>query len=209
LISKFIRFIANWFKLFRNQFLVFRLNHQVNQYKAKDYDRLAQNVRGLREALDTVKRSSEDLNHQLAAKDNAIVRLQADYHQLRDDNAALQSADKDAILLDLFARVKLALIQMPSLQLAIRSGKAITVQDIIDVYTPVEIGFSEAGFEKVGDAGDIVSFDPQLHNMVGSSARVVNPGDKVRIRYVGYRYRGRLVCKAEVVAFQNQESTAN
>lgn len=188
---------------------MFSLRCQVSYFKAKDYDRLAENLSGLREALETIKRSSEDMSLQLSARDNTILRLQTEYQQLREDIAAQKAADKDAILLDLFSRVRLTLVQAPSLRLAVRSGKAVTAQDILDVYALVEQVFTEVGFEKIGDAGDIVEFDPQLYAIAGPAAQSISPGDKVRIRYVGYRYNGRIVCKAEAAINLDKESTPN
>jgi molecular chaperone GrpE (heat shock protein) len=49
--------------------------------------------------------------------------------------------------------------------------------------------------EPIGTVGTEVPYDPQNHQLMGGT---VQPGESVRVRYVGYRQGDRLLHRAKV-----------
>jgi len=186
---------------------VVQLRSQIRDHKARDYDRVASNVVGLRRALDTQERVVEDLHEQLADKDTHIQKLRNEYNDLKSKGAADATELKKSERLAWFKHMQSALTQLPTIRAAVvQEGADIPARDVLDIVAPLETSLSEMGFEKIGEAGSIVQFDPKRHKAVGRGARDIAPDDDVRVRYVGYLHEGEVLTKAEVTRIEQPET---
>ena len=71
--------ISRLWRSLREWLAIRRLRVEVTRWKARNYDLCAETVQGLRRALDTQQRAQDDLRRQLAARDEQIERLRAEY----------------------------------------------------------------------------------------------------------------------------------
>jgi transcriptional regulator with XRE-family HTH domain len=87
------------------------------------------------------------------------------------------------------------LLQWPTAVYAAQHNPNAPAVKLLPLIKPVETLLQQWGIAAIGTIGETVAFDPQQHQVMGSS---VNLGDPVRIRYVGYRQGDRLLYRAKV-----------
>ncbi|GEM_PF-742582 len=181
-----------------DQMAVFRLRLQIARLKAENYDRLAEVVIGLRQALETHKRAVSDLDAQIEERDKQIAQLRAEYASLQARQSEAGDIRAREERLNLFQRLRPVVTQLPTLRVALENGADIEGRDVVDLLGSIEAALHELGFESIAKPGMEVPYDPRRHKLVGRGARSASPGAPVRVRYVGYLYQGEVVCKAEV-----------
>jgi hypothetical protein len=185
---------------------IFRLRRKIAQLKLANYDLLAENVVGLRRALETQQRQAEDLQNELERRDGQIVQLREEYGALQARQVASGSATTRDERLGLFRRLQVIATQLPTMRAALENGADLRAQDVLEMLRPLDQMLLDLGFERIGDAGTEVAFNPTRHKPVGRGAASIIVDDKVRIRYVGYLYQGDVVCKAEVTLVDQPEA---
>jgi transcriptional regulator with XRE-family HTH domain len=94
-----------------------------------------------------------------------------------------------------FTALETFLVQWPTVRAAAERNPDLSATTVLDLLLPLEEFLREAGFEAIGSPGDQTHFDPTVHQGVG-----LVPGQPVRVRTVGYRYRGELLVRARVAA---------
>ncbi|MBN1310843.1 MAG: hypothetical protein JXB30_05425 [Anaerolineae bacterium] len=193
-------------QIIRDGLAIIIMRLEINRLKIRNYDRLAQRAQGLRCALDTQKRSLDDLHQQLADREAQIRKLQSEYASLQQQRSQSDAAALASDRLDVFKRVQAIAVQLPTLRVAVDDGADIAAQDVLDLLAPFDEMLHDFGFETIGKAGDEVGYDPTRHRLVGRGAHSVTVDDRVRVRYVGYLNDGQVVCKAEVVCIEQPEA---
>lgn len=182
------------------------LRLQIAWEKSRLFDDLAENVQGLRRALDTQQRATDDLHRQLAERDRQIERLKAEHERASTQHKQSDVESTKAQRLRLFNALRSLAIQYPTLKNAVADGADISARDVLDLLAPFDDALRDLGFERIGEAGTEAAFDARLHKAVGRGARSVEVADPVRIRYVGYTYEDDVVSRAEVTAISKTES---
>jgi molecular chaperone GrpE (heat shock protein) len=66
---------------------------------------------------------------------------------------------------------------------------------LLPLVKPVTDLLKHWGVEAIASVGEIVPYDPQWHQLMERSAE---PGETVKIRYVGYRQGEKLLYRAKV-----------
>jgi molecular chaperone GrpE (heat shock protein) len=205
---KIERFLSAIAQVIRDRVAIMVMRLEIARLKVKNYDRLAETVQGLRRALETQKRSLDDLHQQMDDKEAQIKMLQNEYAALQQSQSQSGRASQAADRLDVFKRLQSIAVQLPTLRAALADGGDLTARDVIDLLAPFDEMLRDFGFERIGEAGAQVPFDPTRHRPVGRGARSISSTDVVRVRYVGYLYRGEVVCKAEVAPVAQSELVA-
>ncbi len=193
-------------EIVRSRIQIALLRRRINHLKLLNYDLLAETVQGLRRVVETQERALDDLYRQLDARGAQIKQLQAEYAALAGRQTASNGSASEVERLNWFKRLQSVAVQLPTLRAALSEGAALTVQDVLALVAPFDEALRDLGFEAIGDAGSSVAFDPTRHHAVGRGAKAVVPGDLVRVRYIGYVYEGKVLCKAEVTRVQEQEA---
>lgn len=190
--------VSTLWRALRDGLAARRLRVEVTREKARSYNVCAETVHGLRRALDTQQRAQDDLRRELAARDEQIEGLRAEYAVLegRLHSAGAESARTGRLAL--FRDLQPVLVQLPTMRAAVEQGADLAAADVLDMLAPLDQLVVDLGFECIGEAGEETPFDPHLHRVVGREAGDIADGDPVRVRYVGYRLDGEIVAKAEV-----------
>ncbi|MBN1121306.1 MAG: nucleotide exchange factor GrpE [Anaerolineae bacterium] len=180
---------------------VIGLRREVTHLKAKRYDELSITASGLRRALKTQRRAYADLLEQLQSREAEIDRLKK---ALADREASQESAaGGDHVIL--FRRFRSMLTQLPTLESEVNNGASIQAGDVLSILSPLDEWLEESGIVSIGQVGEETSFDPTLHRAVGRGARSVVMGDRVNVKYVGYRLDSEILTKAQVTLASNIE----
>lgn len=188
---------------------VLRLRREVMRLRAARYQQAIESVEGLRRANATLRRAQESLAGQLDERDALIDRLRGEYGALEDrslrESQILGREQRE----HLFEQLRPLLVQMPTLVAALEQGADVPAQSVLALLAPLEELVDDLGLERIGQASEVIGYDPTRHQPAGMGGESLSPGDQVRVRYVGYLLDGDVVCKAEVTAIHMPEAAGS
>jgi DNA-binding Xre family transcriptional regulator len=92
------------------------------------------------------------------------------------------------------------LVQWPTAAYAAQQNQQLPAVRLLPLVRPVEQLLQEWGVEAIASVGSELPYDPQWHQLMEGTAQ---PGDLVRVRYTGYRLRGKLLHRIKVSPIGN------
>jgi molecular chaperone GrpE (heat shock protein) len=117
---------------------------------------------------------------------------------------SMQSSQSDQVkqrvesqIEDLFDQLATPLSQLRMQSSLMEQGKAVKSSDIMAVAGSFANIVEKAGLEPVGTTGKMLKFDPAIAQSLGSTGSI-NIGDEVIVKFIGYRYKERVIRKAFV-----------
>jgi molecular chaperone GrpE len=136
------------------------------------------------------------LEMDLKERDARIERMQREFgiERQRADSAA--SGAVEAGIEDLVRHAASPFANLRAMRARHERGDEVRVADVLRLTDKIEKLFIERGLEPVGAVDDQVPFDSKLHQRM--SGGDVSDGDPVRVRFVGYRFKDKIVAKAMV-----------
>lgn len=87
------------------------------------------------------------------------------------------------------------LIQWPTAVAAIEKNPELPAERLIPLVRPVKQLVEQWGLKTIATVGEELAYDPQWHELMTDS---VEPGTKVKVRYVGYQQETKILYKAKV-----------
>jgi transcriptional regulator with XRE-family HTH domain len=122
--------------------------------------------------------------------------------RLEYDRLQQQLATQREALLEEFQQTTLQtieswMLQWPTAAHAAQQNPTAPAVKLLPLVRPVENLLTQWGIVSIGVVGEPIAFDPQRHQVIGP---VPDPGDPVRVRYVGYCQGDRLLHRAKVSA---------
>lgn len=87
------------------------------------------------------------------------------------------------------------LLQLPTAAYAAQQNSQLPAVKLLPLLRPIDTLLQQWGIEAIAQVGAEIPYDPQQHQLMEGSATV---GDRVRVRYVGYRQGDRLLYRAKV-----------
>ena len=87
------------------------------------------------------------------------------------------------------------MVQWPTAAHAAQKNDTIPASRLIPLIRPIERLLDQWEVEAIAAVGEEVAYDPTIHQLMNG---VAQPGDSVRVRYVGYRHQGKLLHRAKV-----------
>jgi transcriptional regulator with XRE-family HTH domain len=122
--------------------------------------------------------------------------------RLEYDRLQAQLATQRAELLEEFQQMTLQtieswMLQWPTAAHAAQQNPTAPAVKLLPLVRPVENLLTQWGIVPIGVVGETIGFDPQRHQVIGP---VPDPGDPVRVRYVGYCQGDRLLHRTKVSA---------
>lgn len=87
------------------------------------------------------------------------------------------------------------LIQWPTAAYAAGQNPQMPAVKLLPLLRPVEQLVQQWGVEAIAPVGTELPYDPQQHQLMELTAQ---PGDRVKVRYTGYRQGDRLLYRAKV-----------
>ena len=87
------------------------------------------------------------------------------------------------------------LLQWPTAAHKAQENPQLSAAKLLPLLRPVEQLLQQWGVEAIATVGAELPYDPQLHQMLEGTAQ---PGDSIKVRYVGYRQGDRLLYRAKV-----------
>ena len=149
------------------------------------------------EKLLTLEREIQNLRLELTERDQSSDKLKQQLEQQRtSENNNIDSAVQNQIeqlLTDTAAPVTQLLTQAHLLE----QGKPVQAKDVLLVAKRLISALEDNGLTIVGQVGETVSFDSNLHEPLSAST-AINPGAEVVVRFAGVSYQGKVSRKAGV-----------
>jgi molecular chaperone GrpE (heat shock protein) len=90
------------------------------------------------------------------------------------------------------------LLQWPTAAYAARQHPEAPAMKILPLLRPLETLLDVWGIVLIGEVGAEIAFDPQWHQLMPGGESTATKGDKVTVRYVGYRQGETLLYRAKV-----------
>ena len=87
------------------------------------------------------------------------------------------------------------LLQLPTAAYAAQQNPQAPAVKLLPLLRPLDQLLQAWGIEPIATVGAEVPYDPQQHQLM---AGVAQPGDRVKVRYTGYRQGDRLLYRAKV-----------
>lgn len=134
------------------------------------------------------------LRIELAECKEEIFRLRKEYAlQMEQSGARIDSVAGEAVesLLVQFAE---PLATLSAMQVRHLEKGDLNPDDVFKVAASFENILAGRGLQKIGRVGEEQPYEPKLHHML--DATLPHHGQPVRIRFPGFRFRGKLIAKA-------------
>jgi len=87
------------------------------------------------------------------------------------------------------------LLQWPTAATAVRQNPQLPASRLLSLVEPVEDLVKQWGVYSIATVGEELPYDPQIHQLMKGTAE---PGEVVKVRYVGYKQGDTLLHKAKV-----------
>ncbi|HBB32023.1 MAG TPA: hypothetical protein DDZ80_02695 [Cyanobacteria bacterium UBA8803] len=137
--------------------------------------------------------SSDSISVSLPAPENTPI--EQEYRQLQQ-----QLEQQRETLMQEFQQASLQvleswMVQWPTAARAARENEQLPAVKLLPLIKPVEQLLQQWGIEAIASVGEELPYDPQWHQLMSGTAQ---PGNKVRVRYIGYRQGDKLLYRAKV-----------
>ena len=136
-------------------------------------------------------------------RDERIERLQREFALERRRAETASSGAVDAGIEELARKAAGLFANLRAMCARHERGDEVRAGDVLKVAARIETLFAERGLEPLGEVDAEVPFDSRLHQRM--SGGDVSDGDPVRVRFVGYRFSGKIVAKAMVSRTEGSE----
>ncbi len=91
------------------------------------------------------------------------------------------------------------LLQLPTAAYAAQQNPQAPAVKLLPLLRPLDRLLQDWGIESIAPVGAEIPYDPQQHQLMGGTAQA---GDRVKVRYAGYRQADRLLYRAKVSAIE-------
>jgi molecular chaperone GrpE (heat shock protein) len=91
------------------------------------------------------------------------------------------------------------LLQLPTAAYAAQQNPQAPAVKMLPLLRPLDTLLEQWGIESIATVGAEIPYDPQQHQLMGGIAQT---GDRVKVRYTGYRQGDRLLYRAKVSAIE-------
>ena len=131
----------------------------------------------------------------VSSANDALKACQQEYQKLQQE-----MAQQREILATEFQQASLEtieswLLQWPTAATAVRQNPQLPAARLLSLVEPVEQLLKQWQVEAIATVGDELAYDPQYHQLMKGTAQ---PGELVKVRYVGYKQGDKLLYKAKV-----------
>jgi len=139
--------------------------------------------------------SGKDQSQEVSKKSVDETVLRQEYQRLQAQLQAQQESLKQEFQQASLQILESWLLQFPTAAYAAQQNPQVPAVRLLPLMLPVEQLVKSWGIESIAPVGSELSYDPQQHQLMEG---VAQPGDRVRVRYTGYRQGDKLLYRAKV-----------
>jgi len=149
--------------------------------------------------LDTLQKIAQALNLSVeslikafSSKESVIENKQI------NDNQLIKEELNQELQLATISTLESLLLQLPTITEAVKQNPELPATRLLPLLKPLNQLLSKWGIEAIASVGDIVTYNPQEHELMDSESIAENEINQVKVRYVGYRQGEKLLYRAKV-----------
>lgn len=131
----------------------------------------------------------------LSPDDHALVACRQEYQKLQQEMIQLQHTLQVEFQQASLATIESWLLQWPTAATAVRQNPQLPATRLLALVEPVEQLLKQWNVDPIATVGEELAYDPQHHQLMKGIAQ---PGELVKVRYVGYKQGDKLLHKAKV-----------
>ncbi|AFZ37900.1 transcriptional regulator, XRE family [Stanieria cyanosphaera PCC 7437] len=136
-----------------------------------------------------------NLTDVLAQPEPDLVNLQQEYQKLQQQLSRQQELLYQEFQQESIQTLESWLLQWPTAAVAVHKNPQLSAEKLLPLVKPVEHLLQQWGIEAIASVGEELPYDPIWHELMKGSAQ---PGEMVKVRYVGYKQRDKLLYRARV-----------
>ncbi|MGF1492812.1 MAG: helix-turn-helix domain-containing protein [Microcoleaceae cyanobacterium] len=124
-----------------------------------------------------------------------LANLQTEYERLQQQLENQRETLEQEFQRNTIQALEAFLLQWPTVAQRTQENPQLPATRLLPLARPIEQLLQEWGVESIAQVGQVVNYDPQVHQLLQGN---VQPGSPVVIRYAGYFYQGQLLYRAKV-----------
>jgi molecular chaperone GrpE (heat shock protein)/DNA-binding Xre family transcriptional regulator len=124
-----------------------------------------------------------------------LTTLKQEYQRLQEELGGQRQALEQEFQQSSLAVLEPLLLQLPTAAAAAVENPQLSATNLLPLLTPVSELLQRWGIETIAAVGEEVPYNPQWHELMEGAAE---PGNPVKVRYIGYRQGEKLLYRARV-----------
>jgi len=193
--------VLSLIEVVKDRITVWWLQWQIVQAKAAKYDELVENLVGLRRAIATYKRVTASVQADLEASRLESESLRSEYAALKQRSSSREEVVARTERLNFLRKILPVVVQIPAMQ---NADASLSARDVLEVLRPLDQMLTDMGFERIGEVGQELLFDPNRHRLMEEESGSRQAYERVMVRFVGYAFEDEILAKAEVMGVSEQ-----
>ena len=127
--------------------------------------------------------------------DSALTACRQEYQKLQQEMSQLEAELTQQFQQQSLETIESWLLQWPTAATAVRQNPQLPATRLLSLVEPVEELVEQWNVSTIATVGEELAYDPQQHQLMKGIAQ---PGEVVKVRYVGYKQGDKLLYKAKV-----------
>lgn len=132
---------------------------------------------------------------QTAELDSRLAACRQEYQKLQQEMNHQQATLEAKFQQESLATIESWLLQWPTAATAVRQNPQLPAARLLMLVEPIEQLLTQWNVTPIATVGEEIAYDPQYHQLMKGTAQ---PGELVKVRYVGYKQEDKLLYKAKV-----------
>ncbi len=141
------------------------------------------------------EQSTENIKPQKTENRDALTACQQEYQKLQQEMLQQQEFLAAEFQKASLETIESWLLQWPTAVAAVHRNPQLPAERLLTLVKPLEQLLKQWDVETIASVGEELSYDPQYHQLLKGTAE---PGELVKVRYVGYKQEDKLLYKAKV-----------
>jgi len=142
-----------------------------------------------------VEQSKVENEQAIAQNKDAVVACQQEYQKLQQEMIQQRETLATEFQQASLETIESWLLQWPTAVTAVGQNPQLPAARLLSLVEPVEQLLRQWQVEAIATVGQELAYDPQSHELMKGIAQ---PGELVKVRYVGYKQGDKLLYKAKV-----------
>lgn len=126
---------------------------------------------------------------------DALAACRSEYQKLQQQMSQQRETLSSEFQKASLETIESWLLQWPTAAAAVRQNPQLPAPRLLSLVEPVEELIKQWQIETIAAVGEELPYDPQYHQLMKG---VAEPGTLVKVRYVGYKQKDKLLYKAKV-----------
>lgn len=132
-------------------------------------------------------------------------KLSEEYQKLKQENNQIAENLQEEWQQATISVLESLLLQIPTISKAVEQNPQLPASRLLPLLKPLNQLLSNWEIETIGKVGEIVNYNPLEQELIDSQGININEVSRVKIRYVGYQQKGKLLYRAKVSPIFEEE----